>query len=612
VSSENLLSSKLGGAATQLRYLPRTWRLVRAAAGGWTPLWLALVVLQGVVPPAVVVLTRPAVDALALAVQTAGASGLGDALVLLGAMAGLLVAGEILHAACDWAAAVQAKRVEDHLGGLIHEQAVAVDLAFYEWPEFHDHLHRARDEARYRPVALLANAGALLQSLVTLAGMAAILATYGVWIALALVASTLPALAVLLRFALRQHRWRIRATADERRADYHDWVLTSSDAAAELRAFGLGTRLRAQYRALRSRLTGEQLDIARSQALAEAGASLVALAVAAACVAWMGWRAIDGTATLGDVALFYAAFTQGQRMMRTLLASVGMGYYNVLFLGNLFAYLDLRPTLVDRGVAMPAAAAREAPGLDVRLAGVTFRYPGASAPALKDLDLHVGAGEVAAIVGANGAGKSTLVKLLCRLYDPDAGRILLGGADLREMKLDHVREAVTVLFQDPFRFNETIAGNIALGREAAAHEIAKAARAAGADTIAARHEKGYETLLGRWFEGGVDVSVGEWQRIALARALLRRAPVIVLDEPTSALDPWTEAGWLDRFRAVAAGRTAIVITHRFSTAMRADVIFVMHEGRVDERGTHDELVARGGRYAASWHAQTRTRDDAIA
>jgi ATP-binding cassette subfamily B protein len=442
--------------------------------------------------------------------------------------------------------------------------------------------------------------------------MAAILATYGAWIALALVASTLPAMSVLVSFAARQHRWRTSTTADQRRADYHDWVLTSSEAAAELRAFGLAASLRERYGVLRARLTAEQLRLARSQALAEAGASLLALAVAGACVAWMGWRAVQGSATLGDVALFYAAFTQAQRMMRMLLASVGMGYYNVLFLGNLFAYLDLRPTLLDPPVAQPVRSAPGARGLDVRLAGVTFRYPGAEAPALRRLDLHVSAGQIAAIVGANGAGKSTLVKLLCRLYDPEAGNILLGGIDVRDMNLADVREAVSVLFQDPFRFNDTVAANIALGHAASPREIERAARAVGAEAIGPRLARGYETVLGRWFEGGVDLSAGEWQRIALARAILRGAPVIVLDEPTSALDPWTEAGWLGRFRGVAAGRTTIVITHRFSTAMHADVIFVMHEGRVEELGTHEELVARGGRYAASWLAQTRESDGAIA
>jgi len=215
-------------------------------------------------------------------------------------------------------------------------------------------------------------------------------------------------------------------------------------------------------------------------------------------------------------------------------------------------------------------------------------------------------------VGANGAGKSTLLKLLCRFYDPQQGSIELNGVDVRELPLESLRAHVAVLFQEPVHYNASVAENIALHPSIAATraEIEAAARAAGADGLIARLPKGYETLLGKWFEGGVELSTGEWQRLALARAFMRRAPLIILDEPTSAMDSWAESDWLKRFRALAAGRTAMIVTHRFTTAMQADVIHVMREGRVAEFGTHAQLLQRGGAYAQSWRAQMRAEQGA--
>jgi ATP-binding cassette subfamily B protein len=251
--------------------------------------------------------------------------------------------------------------------------------------------------------------------------------------------------------------------------------------------------------------------------------------------------------------------------------------------------------------------------MEIRFRQVSFQYPGSDRTALRDLDLAIPAGQVAAIVGTNGAGKSTLVKLLCRFYDPQQGRIELDGIDVRDLALGDLRGAVTVLFQEPVHYNASVAENIALDPDAAVAKrpaIEAAARAAGAEALIEGLPEGYETLLGKWFGGGVELSTGEWQRLALARAFMRPSRLILLDEPTSAMDSWAEADWIRRFRALATGRTAVIVTHRFTTAMQADVIYVMDEGRVSEHGSHEELLRHDGAYAQSWRAQMRAEHGA--
>lgn len=599
-----LLYPRLRKAAAQLPYLHRTLALVWQASAGWTTAWAALLVVQGLLPVATVYLTRAVVDRMVVVFRTQGdpealRAAAGPAL----AMALVLLLSEGLRAVASYIRTAQADLVQDHITALIHRQSVQADLAFYESPEFYDHLHRARAEAAYRPVALLETLGGLLQNGLTLIAMAAVLSAFSPWIPALLLLCTLPALLVVLRYAVEQHQWRRRVTPDERRTWYYDWLLTSSDTAAELRLFGLGEHFHNLYQALRARLRRERLDLARRQSLAELGAGAAALVLSAGALIWMAWRAVHGLVSLGDLALFYQAFQQGLRLMRAMLENVGQLYSNILFLGNLYEFLALRPKVVSPPEALPAPRPlRDA----VRFSNVSFCYPGSERPALDGFDLTVPAGTIAAVVGPNGAGKTTLLKLLCRFYDPQSGVIQIDGTDLRSFSLEDLRRNLTVLFQQPVRYSATARENIALGDSASAPSelsIRQAAQAAGAEESILRLPHGYDTLLGKWFEEGAELSTGEWQRLALARAFLRPAPLIILDEPTSSMDPWAEADWLDRFRRLAQGRTALIITHRFTTAKLADVIHVMEAGRICESGTHRELVARGGRYANWWAAQ---------
>lgn len=589
---------------SQLPYLPQTLKLVWAAAGKWTVAWFMLLLVQGVLPLATVYLTKAVVDALVQALR----GGAGDweavrpVVVLGGLMAGTLLLTELWRSLSQWLRATQADMVQDYVSGLIQAKAVALDLAFYETPEYYDRLFRARVDAFTRPVLLLENLGALIQNGITLAAMAGVLLTYSAWLPLVLIFGTLPALWVVGRATLRQARWRQGNTAEERRSRYYDWLLTMPENAAELRLFGLGQPYRQAFQSLRQKLRREKQALGLEQMGGEMLAGTFAFVTGGAAIVWVIWGAVKGRASLGDVALFYQVFNQGQRLMQTLLSNVGEIYRNILFLENLFEFLDLQPLIVSppRPLPVPAKLHR---GLNFE--GVTFRYPGSGQPALNNFSLEIPAGAIVALVGDNGAGKSTLIKLLCRFYDPDTGRLSVDGTDIKDLDIESWRRRITVLFQEPVRYHTTAGENIAqgdLGAAPARDEIEAAARASGAHRPIMKLPEGYDTLLGRWF-GGVDLSVGEWQQLALARAFLRQADIIVLDEPTSAMDSWAEADWLARFRRLAAGHTVLIISHRFTTAMQADMIHVMEAGRIIESGTHGELLELGGRYGQSWQEQ---------
>jgi ATP-binding cassette subfamily B protein len=599
------IASKLSSLRRQLPYLPRALRIVWQASRYWTVAWIALLVVQGLLPVAVVLLIRTLVDTLVPAIDAGGSwATVQTPLVLALVIAGLLLLGELLRAVTRWVATAQAELVQDHISGLIHDRAVNSDLAYYDSPEYHDRLHRARVDAAHRPVALLENTGALLQNGLTLVAMGAVLVPFGWWVPVSLVGSTLPALSIVLRFAVRRHDWRIRTTQDRRRSWYYDWLLTSRDTAQELRVFSLGESFMDAYQVIRARLRGESLRLARSQATAEITAAAFALAVMGAAVAWMVVRTLQGTISLGQLAMFAQAFSQGQQLLRTLLGTVAQSYTNILFLENLFEFLEVEPRVVD-----PAEPARlpatTAPSL--RFRDVSFRYPGTERPIFDHFDLEVPGGSVTALLGVNGAGKSTLFKLLCRFYDPDSGSVELDGTDLRALRLQDLRRRITALFQEPVNYSETARRNVTLGDLETDHHDASVSRAidaAGAGPVIERLEHGLDTLLGTWFEGGSELSVGQWRRLALARAAIRDVSVILLDEPTAAMDSWSETEWLARFRRLAAGRTTLVITHRLSTARAADVIHVIDDGRVVESGSHHELLVQGGRYAEAWRAHS--------
>jgi ATP-binding cassette subfamily B protein len=600
------LAKKTRPVLAQLTYLPRALGLVWTAAKGWTMAWLGLLIIQGLLPAVSVTLTKLLVDSMVNMIDAGGTQEmtlrtLGYA-ILIGSV---MVLTQLLSRATEWAHTLQGELVREHVATLVYRQSVRLDLAFYDSPKYYDHLYRARAQAILRPVLLLENLGSVLQNNITLVALGAVLIRYGLWVPLVLLVGTLPTFYVMLRHNQYQHDWYVRTTADQRKAWYYDWLLTARAAASEIRLFRLGEHYSDAHRTLRRRLRDERLSLASKQGLAELAAGLFALLVTAVAMIWIVWRVLQGLATLGDLTLFYQAFSQGQTAMRSLLGNAGQIYAHSLFLQHFFEFLELEPRVQDPPHPLPTPKTISD---SIQFSQVTFRYPGSERAALQDFDLTIPAGKVTAIVGSNGAGKSTVIKLLCRLYDPLSGHIKLDEVDIRDFRASDLHKLITVLFQEPVHYQDTVVQNISLRNPNGQEDrraVQKAAWDAGADEVVARLPNGYDNLLGNWFEGGTELSVGEWQRIALARAFLRKASLIVLDEPTGAMDPWAEIDWLLRFSKLAQGHTAIIISHRFTTASCADLIHVMDQGRIIESGTHDQLLNLNGRYANSWRAQMR-------
>jgi ATP-binding cassette subfamily B protein len=597
------LTPKLRKAIDQLPHLPRALALVHHAAGRWTLWWVILLIIQSALPVAVVLLTRRLVDAVVTASGSAsGWAALRTPGILAAAMAGLLLASEVARALSQWVRTAQAELVGDHIRELIQERAAAVDMAFYDSPEYFDTLHRARFDAQARPAALVESLGTLLQGILTLGAMGAVLAAYAWWLPLVLLLSTVPAFAVVLRYIVRRHEWTVRTTMDQRRSTYFEYLQSTRETFAEIRLYDLAPHFRTLFTDLRSRLRSERIELARSEAWARVGAGLAGLVLLGTSLVWMLADAISGAITLGQLAMYGQAFFQGQKLLHSTLNNVGQIYSNLLFLGNLFEFLELAPTVTDppQPSAFPSPLTR-----GISFTDISFTYPTADRPALESFSLKVQAGSTVALLGQNGAGKSTLFKLFLRFYDPECGAVEIDGINIRDMAQTDLRSHIAVLFQVPLEFSSTVAENIAYGDLQAGRDqgrIIQALDSAGAHSIVDRLPEGTETMLGPWF-GGTELSLGEWQRIALSRAFLRDAEIILLDEPTSAMDSWAEAEWLAALKSHLANRTTIVITHRLSTARHADIIHVLDAGQITESGSHDQLLELGGSYATAWQFQ---------
>ena len=576
------------------------------AAGYWTVVWIALLIVQGILPAVQIYLVKSAIDSfVAVTNNSISADNLTAALRDIGLLVALMLLGGATGSFNTWVRSLQSELAQDHLSLLIHNQAISLDFAFFESPAYYDLLHRANVETKHRAIALLESLGELIRSGLTLLSVVAVLLPLGILLPLGLFASSFPPLFAVYKTNRQENQWRLQNTQAQRYADYYNTLLTSREFAAELRLFNLGEHFQTAYQNLRLRLRRERMQLVKKRSLIQLGASFLSLAILGLALAWMVSQMSQGKLSLGDLALLLQSLWLAQSTLQLLLKNLSKSYQNLLFLQDLFEFLSLKQQSVSQSITHQKGETLKEIKQGIHFDRVCFCYPGSQRLALDDFTLTIPAGQIAAIVGENGAGKSTLTKLLCRLYDPKVGTIAIDGTNIRSFPVADLWRLFSVMFQRPIRYHDTAANNIALSalaKNPTRSQIEAIAQATGADAAIQDLPAGYDTLLGKQF-GNAELSGGQWQRLALARAWLRSAPIVILDEPTSAMDAWAESNWLKRLRNLAKGKTVIVITHRFTTAQQADEIHIMAKGKIIESGTHQELLAKDGNYARSWRSQ---------
>ncbi|HEX9144586.1 MAG TPA: ABC transporter ATP-binding protein [Candidatus Binatia bacterium] len=479
----------------------------------------------------------------------------------------------------------------------IIRKALTLDLAFFEHPDFYDRLQNARREGGYKPVDLINDTFQIVQNTITLISFAVLLLRFSPWLVVILLLTSIPAFVAETRFSEQGFRLLTRRAPETRQINYLARLLTEDSAAKEIKLFNLGDTLLTRYVTLFEKFFQEDKSLALRRAVVGFSLGLMATLGFYGSYAWIVWHTLQGRISLGDMTLYLSIFRQGQSTFQSILSAVGSIYENNLFMANFFDFLSLEPQMaIAAPPQRPVAPLRH--GIEFR--GVGFRYPESGEWALRDINLTVRPGEKIALVGHNGAGKTTLIKLLSRLYDPTEGAISIDGVDLRALDPLELRQRIGIIFQDFVRYHLPARENIGLGQIEALdsfERIVEAARKSGAHAIIEDLPQGYETMLGRWFRDGHELSMGQWQKIALARAFMRNADILVLDEPTASVDAQTEYEIFRHFQQLTEGKMAILISHRFSTVRMADRIVVIDEGRIAEIGNHHELLRQEGLYA---------------
>jgi len=585
--------------------IDRAFLLVWGATRKWTIIAFILTAIQGVLPLAILYIIKLIVDSIAHSVQSAGiATDFSTvAYYIIAAFAVMIFQVGVQHLA-SYTEEIQASLVSNYVVNLIHEKSISLDLSYYENPEYYDTLHRAQQEGPYRPVSIVKGLTSLLQNGVSLIAMVSLLFLFHWAVGIMLFISIIPGVLVQLKYAKERFDWQKKRTQEERRAGYFSYILTSELFAKELRIFDIGSHFSTLYDELKKLLMGEKLGLSKRMIIADFFAQVVAITFLMGSLFFIAFRAFKGSITIGDMVMYFQAFQRGVSYLKDLLKNVASLHEDNLFVTHFFNFLDTQNKIREPMTPVQLTGDRIS---SFSLDNVEFAYPGERDPVLNNISFTINRGETVALVGANGAGKSTIVKLLCRLYDPRGGSIAFDGVPLGDLDLNNIRRRVSVVFQDYAKYYLTARENIWFGDTNVplnSDTIRTAAQMVDAHSLIESLPQGYDTILGRLFLSGEELSLGEWQRIVLARAFLRDADLVILDEPTSSLDTDTEYFLYKKFSQLTAGKAALIISHRFSTVRMADTIYVIDDGRIIERGSHDKLMADHGVYADLYRKQT--------
>jgi ATP-binding cassette subfamily B protein len=595
-----------------LRNLPPFLELAWKTSRRLTSLGVALRLVRALLPVATLYVGKLIIDQVVPLAQHAVRPGDWQSLVASGAVSRLVpllalelvlaIVSDVFGRLSSMVDQLLAERLANATSVRLMEHASTLDLEDLEDSDMQDRLDRARRQTMGR-MTLITQLLSQSQDAVTVVAFAAGLVVYAPWLIALLGVALVPAFLGEAHWNARSYALDYWRAPERRELDYLRQTGASLETAKEVKIFGLSAFLVERYR----RLAAAFYEANRRLAVRRAawGAALAALGTLGYYLAYafIAWRTVQGVFTIGDLTFLSASFRRLRGLLEGLLSSVSQVAGQALYLDDLFSFFDIRPEIVSPPSPRPFPQPIR---LGFLFQDAGFRYQGAERWAIRHLDFTLHAGEVLALVGENGSGKTTLVKLLARLYDPDEGRILLDGHDLREYDLDDLRANVGVIFQDFVRYHLTAGENVAVGRIEAREDrerVRVAAESGLADEVIERLPHGYDQMIGRRFRTGVDLSAGEWQKVAIARAYMRDAQLLILDEPTASLDARSEFEVFQRFKELARGRTAVLISHRFSSVRMADRILVLADGMIEEAGTHEQLLARRGRYAELFELQ---------